>query len=52
MTLMSMPGGSSSIKMSGLRSIFRSEESSYMVAETIKKYALDSAEAAYENTEE
>ena len=35
--------------MAGLGSIFQSEESNYMVAETMEEYAFNSAEAAYED---
>ena len=48
-TLMSMPGGRPSIKTSGLKSSFQSEENNSMVAKQMEEYALTSSEAAYEN---
>ena len=49
-TFMSIPRGRPSTKTSGLSSSFQSEEKNSMVAEKMEEYALDSAEAAYENT--
>ena len=49
MTLMSMPGGIPSIKTSGLKSSFQSDENNSIVEKTMKEYALASSESAYEN---
>ena len=46
---MGILGGSPSIQMAGLCSVFPYKEK-YMAEETLKEYALDSADAAYENT--
>ena len=48
-TLMSIPGGSPSIKTADLSSSFQSEDNNSMVAETMEEYALASAEVSYEN---
>ena len=42
-TFIGMLGGIASIKMSGLGSIFKSEEKNSMEAEALEEYALDSA---------
>ena len=47
---MRIPGVIPSIKTSGLSSSFQYEMNNYMVVEKMEKYALNSAEADYENS--